>query len=224
MRGGGGPGADPVRAARIGIATSLGRPYYRFSALLRGMGAGFDPLLPREAERYRGDLVLSTRAESPRCRAPVLHEEVLGCHPTVARGMMVRELGPWLEPDDLVLGVDPGRRTGLHVSYCGHEIECSFHTSARGLVSHMAGVMGGLRAGRKVVKMGNGSSRAAGEIASLLNLGFCSSFELETVDERGTSPRTRNRNQGGKRDMLSARRISRMEGSRRRVLPLSITG
>ena len=57
-----------------------------------------------------------------------------------------------------------------------------------------------------------------------LNLKFCSSFELEYVDETKTSLKIKNFNQRGKRDMLSAKFISQREGHRQSILPLSLTG
>ena len=64
----------------------------------------------------------------------------------------------------------------------------------------------------------------AKKIKKLLNLRFCSSFELEYVDESNTSLKIKNFNQRGKRDMLSAKFISKREGFRYSILPLSITG
>jgi len=116
-----------------------------------------------------------------------------------------------LNPDfeeDLILGVDPGQRIGLSIFYYGKEIESSFHSSVEELVFHIIQVLGGLRAKRKIVKIGNGNMKIAKQIATMLNLNFCSSFELEFVDEQKTSLKIKNFNQRGKRDMLSAKYIS----------------
>jgi len=64
----------------------------------------------------------------------------------------------------------------------------------------------------------------AKKIEKLLNLRFCSSFDLEYVDESKTSLKIKNFNQRGKRDMLSAKFISQREGYRYSILPLSLTG
>ena len=80
------------------------------------------------------------------------------------------------------------------------------------------------RAERKIVKIGNGNMGIAKEIGTLLNLRFCSSFELEFVDERWTSLKIKNYNQRGNRDRLSAKFITQREGYRRFVLPLSLVG
>ena len=136
----------------------------------------------------------------------------------------MQRLNSDFEEEDLILGVDPGQRTSLSVFYYGKEIESSFHSSVEELVFHIIQVLGGLRAKRKIVKIGNGNMRIAKQIATMLNLNFCSSFELEFVDEQKTSLKIKNFNQRGKRDMLSAKYISQREGYRHFILPLSMTG
>lgn len=154
----------------------------------------------------------------------MFHEDIFEHHPTVLRGIMMQKLNPDFEEEDLILGVDPGQRTGLSVFYYGKEIESSFHSSVEELVFHIIQVLGGLRAKRKIVKIGNGNMKIAKQIVTVLNLNFCSSFELEFVDEQKTSLKIKNFNQRGKRDMLSAKYISQREGYRHFILPLSMTG
>ncbi len=154
----------------------------------------------------------------------MLFEEVAEKHPTVIAGIILQRLEMNFERGELVIGIDPGSRTGLSVFYHGKEIEGSFHSSVDALVSHIIMILAELRAERKIVRIGNGNMPAAKRICTLLNLRFCSSFELEFVDEHSTSPKIKNYNQGGKRDMLSARYISQRRGYRQFVLPLSMTG
>ena len=136
----------------------------------------------------------------------------------------MQRLNPDFEEEDLIFGVDPGQRIGLSIFYYGKEIESSFHSSVEELVFHIIRILGGLRAKRKIVKIGNGNMKIAKQIVSVLNLNFCSSFELEFVDEQNTSLKIKNFNQRGKRDMLSAKYISQREGYRHFILPLSMTG
>ncbi len=135
----------------------------------------------------------------------------------------MKRLNPDFE-EDLILGVDPGQRIGLSIFYYGREIESSLYSSVEELVFHIIEILGGLRAKRKIVKIGNGNMKIAKQIVSVLNLNFCSSFELEFVDEQKTSLKIKNFNQRGKRDMLSAKFISQREGYRHFILPLSMTG
>ncbi len=154
----------------------------------------------------------------------MLHEDIFEKHPTVIRGLMMQKLDLEFNQEELVIGVDPGQRIGLSVFYYGCEIESSFHPSIEELVTHIIQVLGGLRAKRKIVKVGDGNMDVAKEIKNMLNLKFCSSFEFEFVDERKTSLKIKNFNQRGKRDMLSAKYISQRDGYRHSILPLSITG
>ena len=185
----------------------------------------FDSILPEEISNYRGNLILTTRKETPlNCETPILHEDVFDQPFSVIRGLMIQKLETGLEKNELVLGIDPGHRTGLSVYYFGKEIEKSLFTSVEGLVLHIANILAELKADRKIVKIGNGNMNLAKEITYLLNLRFCSDFELEFVDERKTSLKTKNYNQRGKRGMMSAKYITQREGYRHFILPLSRTG
>jgi len=137
---------------------------------------------------------------------------------------MIQKLQVGLDKNELLLGIDPGSRTGLSVFYFGKEIERSIFNSIEALVMHVARILAELKADRKIVKIGNGNMKLAKEIITLLNLRFCSDFELEFVDERKTSLKIKNYNQRGKRDMMSAKFISQREGLRHFILPLSRTG
>lgn len=180
--------------------------------------------MPEDILRYDGNLILTTQSESPKeCNKPILHEDIFEKHTTIIMAMIVQKLSLDSE-EDLVIGVDPGQRIGLSVFYLGREIEGSFISSVEELVLHIITILSNLRAKHKIVKIGNGNMDIGNEIVSMLNLRFCSSFELEFVDERNTSLKIKNFNQRGKRDMLSAKYISQREGYRHSVLPLSITG
>jgi hypothetical protein len=168
---------------------------------------------------------MTTKDEAPiDSSKPMLHEEIFDKHPTVIRGWILQKLNMVFDDDELVLGVDPGSRIGLSVFYFGKEIESSLYSSVENLVSHIITLLAELRAKRKIVKIGNGNMDIAKKIGTMLNLKFCSSFELEFVDERKTSLKIKNFNQRGKRDMLSAKYITQREGHRHFILPLSITG
>ncbi|MDH3278474.1 MAG: hypothetical protein OEL77_00955 [Nitrosopumilus sp.] len=185
----------------------------------------FDSILPEEISNYNGNLILTTRKEyPPECKKPILDEDVFDQHFTVIRGLMIQKLNLEYDEKDLVIGIDPGQQIGLSIFYFGKEIESSFYSSIDELVLHLIGILGNLRADRKIIKIGNGNMNIAKKIEKLLNLRFCSSFDLEYVDESKTSLKIKNFNQRGKRDMLSAKFISQREGYRYSVLPLSLTG
>lgn len=192
---------------------------------MKSLNLKFDSILPEQIPTYEGNLILTTKKESPdNSTKTILHEDILEKHPTVFRGTIIQKLDLGFEQDELVIGIDPGSRIGISIFFCGKEIENSFYNSIDELISHVINILAELRAKRKLVKIGNGDMRIAKKISALLNLKFCSSFELEFVDERKTSLKIKNFNQRGKRDMLSAKYISQREGYRHVILPLSITG
>ena len=88
---------------RIGIATTYGKPYYRFSTYLKCLNLSFDPILPEEIQDYPGNLILTTQRESPKkCEKILLHEDVLEHHPTVLRGVMMQKLNLSFEEENLI--------------------------------------------------------------------------------------------------------------------------
>ncbi|MDH5657792.1 MAG: hypothetical protein OEY17_00375 [Nitrosopumilus sp.] len=185
----------------------------------------FDSILPEEILGYSGHIVFTTRKESPRkCDKVLLHEDIFEHHHTVIRGVMMQKLNQNFKDENLILGIDPGERIGLSIFYYGQEIERSFYSSVENLTFHIIQILGGLRAKRKILKIGDGNMKISKQIVMMLNLKFCSSFELEFVDEQKTSLKIKNFNQRGKRDMLSAKHISQRDGYRHMILPLSMTG
>ena len=144
--------------------------------------------------------------------------------PTVIGGLIMQKLDPIHYSDELLIGIDPGKRIGLSIYYYGREVEHSLHVSMDNLISHLVKILAGLRAKRKIVKIGNGDMKLAKKITNLLNLKYCSDFEIEFVNEQKTSVKTKNYNQRGKRDMQSAKYIAQRDGPRHIVLPLSRIG
>jgi hypothetical protein len=144
--------------------------------------------------------------------------------PTVIEGLIMQKLNSTHYSDELLIGIDPGKRIGLSIYYYDREVEHSLHTSIEDLVSHLVRILAGLRAKKKIIKIGNGDMKLARKITNLVNLRYCSDFEIEFVDEQKTSVKTKNYNQRGKRDMQSAKYITQREGPRHLVLPLSRIG
>ena len=174
---------------------------------------------------YSGNFIFTTKKEFPKnCEKYLLDEEILEHPPTVLRGKMMQKLSMRYDEDILLFGIDPGHRIGLSIFYYEKEIENSFYSSVDDLVFHIIQVLCGLKARRKIIKIGNGNMEIAKKIVVTLNLKFCSSFELEFVDEQNTSLKIKNHNQRGKRDMLSAKYISQRDGTRKSILPLSRLG
>ena len=204
------------------MATVSGKSYFKFVNILRCLNLNYDSVLPEEITSSDKRLILTTVHESSKIPTNlVLLDNELNYHPTIIRAKIVEKLQSRLIHSSLVIGIDPGNRIGLSVFYYEKEIESSFYTSTDDLVLHIVKILVGINAQRKVVKIGNGTMRIARHIVNSLNLRFCSHFELEFVDERKTSLKIRNCNKRGERDKISARFITKREGYRHLILPLS---
>lgn len=207
------------------VATVYGRSYFKFVNTLKNLKLDYDSVLPEEITTSDRRLILTTVRESSKIPSNlVLFDDEFDYDSTIVRGRIVQKLESGIHHSSLIIGIDPGNRIGLSVFYYEKEIESSIYTSVDDLISHIVKVLVGLNAERKVVKVGNGNMQIAKQIANLLNLRFCSHFELEFVDERRTSLRVKNYNKRGIRDKLSARYITQREGYRHLVLPLSRIG
>ena len=141
-------------------------------------------------------MVLTTLSEAPKSiKIPALYEDILHLDPTVIGGLIIQKLDSTHYSDELLIGIDPGKRMGLSIYYYGREVEHSVHISVEDLVSHLVRILAGLPAKKKIVKIGNGNMKLAKKITNLLNLKYCSDFEIEFVDEQKTSVKTKNYNQ-----------------------------
>ncbi len=202
-----------------------GRSYFKFVNTLKNLKLDYDSVLPEHITSSDKRLILTTFRESEKIPSNlILFDDEFDYDPTIVRGKIVEKLESGIHHGSLVIGIDPGNRIGLSVFYYEKEIESSIYTSVDDLISHIVKILVGLNAKRKVVKVGNGNMKIAIQITNLLNLRFCSHFELEFVDERKTSLRVRNYNKRGERDKVSARYITQREGYRHLVLPLSRIG
>ena len=181
--------------------------------------------MPSEIYDFDGDLVVTTEQEAPKkISIPMLFDEIINNDPIVVKGIITKMLNSSTNSSKLVLGIDPGQRIGVSVIYLENEIARTFFVSIEKLIPYLITIMAELPAARKIVKIGNGDMKTANKILQMLNLQFCSKFEIEFVDESHTTLKIKNYNQRGKRDMLSAQFISQRNGISKSVLPLSIIG
>ena len=169
--------------------------------------------------------VVTTEKEAPiQPSIPILFDEILSKDPIVVKGIITKMLNSQTNSSKLVLGIDPGERIGVSVTYLENHIARAFFVSIDKLIPYMIAIMAELPAARKIIKIGNGDMKTATKILQMLNLKFCSKFEIEFVDESSTSLKIKNYNQRGKRDMLSAQFISQRSGIAKSILPLSAVG
>ncbi|HMK32984.1 MAG TPA: hypothetical protein VK431_05100 [Nitrosopumilaceae archaeon] len=185
----------------------------------------YDSILPDEIDHTDKRLILTTLQEATKIASNfILFAEEFDADPTVIKGLITQKLESGLYESSLVIGIDPGSRIGLSIFYYQKEIESSTYRSLDELISHIIRILAGLKADRKIIKIGNGNMRMARQIIDRLNLSFCSHFELEFVDERKTTLKIKNHNKRGERDKMSAKYITQRYGYRHLILPPSRTG
>lgn len=185
------------------------------------MDMKYDSLSPEEAAASGARIIITTEGEAGLVggsnngngKTSVMLDTELGS-PAVAKAKILRHIhGPQLlGGDQLTVGVDPGSRIGISAIYMHEEIASVVESSPQDAVEHISALLGGIAAGRKVVKIGDGKMAMARQMAWAINKRF-PQVEVEIVDEHGTSQNP-DANKRGARDRSSARTIAFRTGRR----------
>ena len=192
---------------------------------MRALDLRFDSILPSQIGKYDGDLVFTTIKEAPEdAEIPILTDDISIKNLAVLRGRILEKLDEARLEDELIIGIDPGKRTGFSANFLGSEIANSLYMTIDKLIDDIISILSQLRAKKRMIKIGNGNMELTNKITNLLNLRYCSNFDIEIVNEARTTMKIKHFNQRGKRDMLSARYISKRTGHVSSVLPLSRVG
>ncbi len=192
---------------------------------MRELDLRFDSILPSQIGKYDGDLVFTTQREAPEdAEIPLLTDDISIKNLAVLRGRILEKLDEARLEDELIIGIDPGKRTGFSANFLGSEIANSLYMTLDKLIDDIISILSQLRAKKRMIKIGNGNMELTNKITNLLNLRYCSNFDIEIVNEARTTMKIKHFNQRGKRDMLSARYISKRTGHVSSVLPLSRVG
>ncbi len=193
----------------MGVATAQGRPYYLFTRWLRGLNIKFDVLKPAEIPNYTGDVILTTREEFPsKSDKILLYDDEMKHGSTITLVLLLQRCG--ITGDDLIVGIDPGRRIGLSVFYGSVEIERQLFISIERMSSHIRHIFKYIKSTKHLIRIGDGDMTTAWRICRMLDV-IDTPYSLEFVNESGTSPRTRHCNSRGKQDMLAARAIAQRD-------------
>ncbi len=102
---------------------------------------------------------------------------------TVLRGKILEKLDDVRLEDELIMGIDPGKRTGFSAYFLGSEIANSLYMTIDKLIDEIISILSQLRAKKRLIKIGNGDMKLTNKITNLLNLRYCSDFDVEIVDE-----------------------------------------
>lgn len=193
--------------SRICVATSKAWAYFALVSRLRKAGLPFSSAVP--GSDLRGcELVLTTDEESERFGPRALVLERLDEDPGIFKAQVTARLGG--EEDLILVGVDPGKRTGMAVFYGRTMLASSTFDSAAVVCSRVAAFAKAMPTSRVLVRIGDGNRPLALELAE----GFEREVPVaavELVDESGTSART-SKMKGIERDQVAAARIAFRKG------------
>ena len=138
----------------------------------------------------------------------LLYDDEMKHGSTITLVLLLQRCG--ITGDDLIVGIDPGRRIGLSVFYGSVEIERQLFISIERMSSHIRHIFKYIKSTRHLIRIGDGDMTTAWRICRTLDV-IDTPYSLEFVNESGTSPRTRHCNSRGKQDMLAARAIAQRD-------------
>jgi hypothetical protein len=116
---------------------------------------------------------------------------------------------------DLMIGIDPGKQTGLAVLGDGVVLETGTYAEVLDLVDQVARLFSIFPSERAVVKIGRGAEEYSKALKSALSSRLPPAVEIQTVEEAGTT--TDNippEGEGLSRNIVSAIRIALRQGEK----------
>jgi len=192
---------------RICVATSKARAYYALVSRLRRAGLPFTSVLP-DSDSGGCELVLTTAEEAGRFGGRALALEDLDENPGVFKGQVVSRLRG--KEDVVLVGIDPGKRTGLAVFYGQTRLAFNTFDSAGALYSRISAFARGIPSSRMLVRVGNGNRSMAARLIDGLKREVPEAT-IEVVDESGTSSGS-SKMKGMQKDQVSAAKIAFRKG------------
>ncbi len=192
---------------RICVATSKARAYYALVSRLRRAELPFSSVLPGSDCRDC-ELVLTTADEAEQLGVAALALEGLDENPGIFKGQVMSRLNG--EGDTILVGVDPGKRTGLAVFYGRTKLAFNTFESAAAVCSRVGSFARALPASRLLVRIGNGNRSMVTRFVD----GFRKEVPgaiIEVVDESGTSTASA-KMKGIQRDQVAAAKIAFRKG------------
>jgi len=194
------------------VATVNGRAYFDFVQLLGGLGIRYRSKLPWEVSPDEARLLLTTESELPGGYGGdvVLHERLSGSRLLDSSKVLSFLLDS--RRDNLVVGMDPGKNTGIACLYRGYNLFATTCDSLERAVDLVSAVLQ-VESKDKLVRIGKGDGPRALYLAKNIRARCPGPFRIEIVDERGTTKTMRAPiHQHGRRDASSALIIARKSG------------
>ncbi|HEY6534828.1 MAG TPA: hypothetical protein VIY08_03325 [Candidatus Nitrosocosmicus sp.] len=198
------------------VATLSGRSYYKITSTLKSLDLNFLSLSPQEAALSDAKIIITTLNESKIVkRNDVFLDTDLEYSPLSVKAKILQNFmsSYCYACDDVIVGVDPGKRIGISVLYYNFELDRIIVLSVQSAYEKIALILSSIDSQKKIVRIGDGSMTISYQIANLLKKYFKDEVIIEIVNEYGTSIRQGSEiNRRGIRDISSARKIAFRNG------------
>lgn len=192
---------------RVCVATAKARAYYALVSRLRRAELPFSSILP-DSDFGDCGLVLTTSEEARQFGDRALALEDLDENPGIFKGQVMSRLT--VEGDVILVGVDPGKRTGMAVFYGQTKLAFNTFVSVAAVCSRVGEFAKGIPSSRLLVRVGNGNRSMANRLVDGLR-NEVPGATIELVDESGTSTAS-SKMKGVQRDQVAAAKIAFRKG------------
>lgn len=202
-----------TKKTKIALATVSGKAYYTLVKELKERKLLFLSLLPKEHVPLDIKVVITTNREQHSVKHPnvLIFEDEMD--PATIVDKAIRVAQGKQSYDKLVIGIDPGKTSGVAALADGNILETVTCSTLEGTVNIISKSLDRTPATVNVVKIGNGAPVYAEKLVHLLDAALPKKVVIETVSEAGTSHLMRkNTHRRGSRDVLSAIKIAERNG------------
>ena len=199
--------------AEIAVVTVFGKAYYLLVNELKRRNIAFLSLTPQDEVPLDLEVVLTTKKESGLIRHPKVLVFEDGKDPALVVDEAVKLLRGKECYDTIIIGVDPGKTTGIAVLADSDVLDAFTVSGPRRAARSILELSKRTGAKENTVKIGDGAPIYSKELLHLLDKNLSENYTIETVSEAGT-----NRSFGNvscrrvARDAMAAVRIAERKG------------
>ena len=196
---------------RIAVITLDSKAYYKITKILKDHNFSFLSLTPNEKMPSFVNLVITTELEKHlalKTKYTTLEE----LSNSKIQGYIILSKLSNLASKNIIIGIDPGYRTGLIVYNDDKEIYASVCRSINQVKRTVKDVSEYFEESDIVIKIGKGDKHNSHYIAKTIRSFVNDNTKIEIVDEFGTSNQKTKPNKRSSRDIRAAKIIAFMQG------------
>lgn len=198
----------------IGILTTSGKAYYQLVSEVKRRGLQFISLTPKEFIPFEVKVIITTKSDSSKIDFPeiLIFDELQDPFQIIDDAIQLLRGKKTFH--ELIIGIDPGKRSGLVVLGDGIILKKMELINIEEKVKDIIQILKDTQAENKTVKIGNGVKTDQQKLFTLLNAELPPNVIIESVEEEGTTKKSKKeqKEHAASRDVLSAIKISMRNG------------